>query len=340
MRMAQRFVASATLGIAVASIAGYAQSHDPKAAALMAEARKALGGEQKLASLKALSIRGSYRREGGLPPGGSGGGNTMMITMAGPGPGGDSPQSTGELEIDVAFPDKYIKVDAGTGMMAMTRTEGFEGDRPFSDVASSQPGLRIVNSRPADDPNAMQGALRRSREDLARLLLGLVAGVQPSFAVTYGYAGQAESPDGKADVIEVKGADDFAVRLFLDADSHQPLMLTYLAPEPRVMMRMSRGGGPPANVPSHSGPPPQTRTAEGLSPEEKERMDQLVKDAQAAPAKLIEYRVFFTDYREVNGLLLPHHIAKGTATKTTEEWEIKSFKVNPSFKADRFKVGS
>ena len=69
-------------------------------------------------------------------------------------------------------------------------------------------------------------------------------------------------------------------------------------------------------------------------------MDQLVKEAQAAPAKLIEYRMFFADFREVNGLVLPHHIASGTASKTTEEWEIKSYKVNPAIKADRFKVGS
>jgi hypothetical protein len=304
----------------------------------MALARKALGGEQKLASLKGLSIRGSYRRDGGLPPGAGGGAMNIMIT--GPGPAGDSPQSTGDLEIDIEFPDKYIKVDTGTGMMAMTRTEGFDGNRPFMDVASSQPGMRIINSRPGDDPNAVPMALRRTREDLARLLLGVIAGVQPSFAVTYGYAGQAESPDGKADVIEVKGPDDFAARLFLDAESHQPLMLSYLAPEPRVMMRTARGGGPPADVPSHSGPPPLARTAEGLSPEEKARMDQIVKDTQAAPAKLIEYRLFFTDFREVNGLMLPHHIARGTASKTTEEWEIKSYKINPAIKADRFKVGS
>ena len=55
---------------------------------------------------------------------------------------------------------------------------------------------------------------------------------------------------------------------------------------------------------------------------------------------MIEYRLFFTDFREVNGLSLPHHIARGTAEKTTEEWDIKSYKVNPTLKADRFKVGS
>ena len=82
------------------------------------------------------------------------------------------------------------------------------------------------------------------------------------------------------------------------------------------------------------------RTPEGLSPEEKERMDKAVKEAEAAPAKMVEFRMFFTDFREVGGLSLPHHIARGTADKTTEEWDIKSYKVNPVLKADRFKVGS
>jgi hypothetical protein len=338
MRKTQWFVASAMVAMGLVSTAGQGQSGDARAAAVMAQARAALGGEQKLASLKSLSIRGSYRRDASVPAGT--GGNTMMMVVSGAGPGGATPQLTGDLEIDVEFPDKYIKVDAGTGMMAITRTDGFEGERPFSDVASSQPGMRIVNSRPGDDPNAAPMALRRSREELARLLLGLTAGTQPAFAVTYSYAGLAESPDGKADVIDVKGADNFAARLFLDAESHRPLMLTYAAAEPRVVMRMARGDGPPKEVVSHGGPPPQTRTAEGLTPEEKARLDQIVKETQSAPAKLVEYRLFFTDFREVNGLRLPHHITTGTAATTTEEWDIKTYKVNPSIKADRFKVGS
>jgi hypothetical protein len=264
----------------------------------------------------------------------------MMMNGPGPAGAGGSAQLSGDIEIDVEFPDKYIKVDAGTGMMAMTRTEGFEGDRPFVDVASSQPGVRIIENRPGDDPVARQAALRRSREDLARLLLGVIAGTQPSFAVKYAYAGLAESPDGKADVIDVKGADNFAVRLFLDAHSHLPLMLTYIAPEPRMMIRTSRQGGPPPSGKARGGAPVTAGRPEGLSPEEKEQMDKAMKEAEAAPAKMVEYRVFFTDFREVNGLSLPHHIARGTAEKTTEEWDIKSYKVNPSLKADRFKVGS
>jgi hypothetical protein len=323
--------------------APFAQSSDAKATAVMAQARKALGGEQKLAALKALSIRGSYRRETQAPPGGGGGG-AIFIQMTGPGPGGPGGgpgggQMAGDLEIDVEYPDKYIKVDVGTGMMAMTRTEGFEGERPFADISSSQPGMRVVANRP-DDPAGRQLALRRSREDLARLLLGIVGGTQPSFAVTYSYAGQAESPDGKADVIDVKGAENFAARLFLDAQSHLPLMLTYMAPEPRMVVQTSREGGPGPQAMGHGGGPVTIRTPENLSPEEKERMQKAIQEAEATPAKTIEHRLFFTDFREVNGLSLPHRIVRGTAEKTTEEWDIKSYKVNPSLKADRFKVGS
>jgi hypothetical protein len=264
-----------------------------------------------------------------------------MITMSGPGPSGGGPtQLTGDIEIDVAFPDKYIKVDVGTGMMAMTRTEGFEGDRPFMDVTSSQPGMRIVLGRPEDDPAQRQGALRRSREDLARLLLGLIAGTQPAFPVTYTYAAQAESPDGKADVIDVKGPEGFAVRLFLDAESHLPLMLTYMAAEPRILLRTTgrRGGPPPAAAQGKAGN--VTSTPGALSPEEKERMDEVMKEAETTPAKLVEHRLFFSDFRAAGGLSLPHHITRESAGKTIEEWEIKSYQVSPSLKADRFMVGS
>jgi hypothetical protein len=340
MRMTNVMMTTGALVLVLGSgAAGREQTPDAKAGAVMAAARKALGGEQKLAALKGLSIRGTYRREMSAPTGGAGG--SVFISMIGPGPagGGGPTQLSGDLEIDVEYPDKYIKVDVGTGMMAMTRTEGFEGDRPFTDVTSSQPGMRVTTNRPGDDPGARQAALRRSQQDLARLLLGIVGGTQPAFAVTYTYAGQAESPDGRADVIDVKGADNFAARLFLDAQSHLPLMLTYVAPEPRMVVRTSREGGPPPTA-GHGAAQGTVRTPEGLSPEEKERMDKAMKDAEAAPAKMVEFRVFFTDFREVNGLSLPHHIARGTADKTTEEWDIKSYKVNPTLKADRFKVGS
>ena len=42
----------------------------------------------------------------------------------------------------------------------------------------------------------------------------------------------------------------------------------------------------------------------------------------------------------MDGVALPRRIARGTGAKTTEEWDVTSYKVNPPLKGDRFKVGS
>jgi hypothetical protein len=349
----------------IATMAGHAalavRSHgDPKADEVMAAARKALGGEKKIASVKGLALRADYRREvsGDAAMAGGGGGGTFI--MMGPGGGGTpaGPQQlTGKIEIDVALPDKYLRSDIGVSGFALTRTDGFEGTRPFVEVIPGNPGMRVQVDNPATDPARAKAALKRSHGDLARLMLGLVADTQPSFSATYTYTGQAESPDGKADVIDVTGPEDFKARLFIDTTTHLPLMLTYMDAEPRVVTRsMTRdaggggqhggtpatavagggtgGGGTPAGASPANTPPSQ------LTPEQREQLDKQVREAEATPPKMIEYRMFFSEYREVDGLMLPFRIARGRADKTTEEWDVKSYKLNPSIKADRFKVGS
>jgi hypothetical protein len=316
---------------------------DAKAAAVMSDVRKALGGEQKIASMKGLSLRADYRREIGALPGGGGGGT--FIVMGGPGAGGhgDGPQATGKIEIDFELPDRYIRSDIGSSGLSLTRTEGFEGTRPFIEIVPNSPGMRVQTDRPTADPARAKTALKRSNTDLARLLLGLTGGTQPGFAVSYAYGGVAESPDGKAHMIDVTGPEDFKARLFVDTETHLPLMLTYIEAEPRMVMRTmtrdgaSGGGDGPARVavPAGAGGAPPA-----LTPEEQAEIDKQRKEAEATPARMIEYRLFFSDYKKVDGVALPHRIARGTASKTTEEWDVTAYRVNPSIKPDRFKVGS
>ena len=325
-----------------------------KAATVMADVRKALGGEQKIAAMKGAD----YRREMSAGPGGGG---MTVVMMGGAGATSGSQQTTGKIEIDLDLPDKYLRTDIGSAAFGMTRTDGFEASRPFLEVVPNTPGMRIQIDNPASDPARAKVALKRSQTDLARLYLGLTGGTLPGFAVTYAYGGQAESPDGKADIIDVTGPDDFKARLFVDAETHLPLMLTYMEPEARVVMRtMGRegaggrsGGLGPVVVPggSAAAPPAGTAHASGsspartaamaeLTPEQREEIEKQMREAETTPPKLVEYRLFFSDYRKVDGVSLPHHIARGLGAKTTEEWEITSYKLNPSFKADRFKVGS
>lgn len=316
---------------------------DAKAAGIMKQAREALGGESKLALLKALSLRAEFRRE--LTGPGPGGGGGVVVMM---GPGGSmtgSGQVTGTVAIDVSFPDRFYREESSTGGMALTRIDGFEGERPFVDIASNSPGTRIMASNPADDPVRAKAALKRSNAELARLLLGLIAGTHAGMPVTYAYAGQAESSDTIADVIDVRGPDDFKARLFIDSATHLPLMLTYVEPEPRaIRMTVPRGrdGSSESGPTRRVGPAGAThsQSLEQLSPGERAEIDKQIQAAQAAPAKLTEFRMFFSDYRKVGGVSLPHHISRATAEKTIEEWDVKEYRVNPEIKADRFKVGT
>jgi hypothetical protein len=97
----------------------------------------------------------------------------------------------------------------------------------------------------------------------------------------YTYAGDAEAPGGKADVLDVKGEKNFAARLFLDQKTHRPLMLTYLGRKPRVVTSMSTDGPP-----------------------SEQDLEKKIKEAEATAAE-VEFQVRFLDYKGVNGILLP-----------------------------------
>jgi hypothetical protein len=333
-------------GIVGASFAAYTHAQgqaDAKAASVVRDMRRALGGEEKIAGIRSLSLRADYRRELGAPPGGGGG--TTVVMMGGPGaathPAGG--QSTGTIEIDVELPDRYLRSDIGSGGFSMTRTEGFEGARPFVEVVPNSPGMRVQIDNPLADPARAKMALKRSNTELARLFLCLTGGALPGFPLSYAYGGVAESPDGKADIIDVSGPEGFKARLFVDTESHLPLMLTYIEPEVRMVMRTMtrddasgrRGDSPPRTASSASG-----SVQSALTPEQRAEIEAQRKEAEATPPKMIEHKLFFSEHRKVDDVLLPHRIARGTADKTSEEWEITSYKVNASIKADRFKIGS
>lgn len=325
-----------------------AGGEDAKANGVLAAARKALGGERRLASLKGLSIRTDFRREASTPFSGGGGGT--FVVMGGGGRMDAGGQITGSIEIDLLLPDRFYRSESGSGGFSLTRIDGFEGDRPFMDLIADSPGTRVAIDRPADDPARAKALLRRTNTDLARLLLGMIAGTQPGLAATYTYVGQAESPDGTAHVIDVTGAHDFKARLFIDTVTNLPLMLTYTEAEVRpIRMTMTHGAAPPTRA-DGAGASGSTARRDGstsrvagvpnLTPEQQAELDKQIAAAEAEPPKLVEYRMFFADYREVSGISLPHRISRGTAEKTVEEWDVKDYKVNPNISLDRFKVGS
>lgn len=267
----------------------------------MAAARAALGGDTKIASVKTFIANGRTRQVRGE--------NLVPI----------------EFEIQAELPDKYSRRDEFPAQDAGPVTSGFAGDAlvliPRPAPPPPRPGM------PAPPPQQQEMMLRartmQAKQDFARLLLGMFAGTTAAFPVTYVYAGQAEAPQGKADVIDVKGPANFAARLFV-ADSGLPIMLSW-----QPQMGGPGPGGPPQGAatpaPPAGGTPPPAAAPNTAAPGGP-------PGAKPAP----EQRLFFADYRDVDGLKLPFRIRRAAGSETTEETVFDRYRINAKVDPRRF----
>jgi hypothetical protein len=285
--------------VAACATSAPAQDKTERAEELIEQARVALGGD-KIKSIQSLSLSGKYRRI--LQP--------------------DMPEMSGEMEIDFLLPDKYMKTETMSmpvGDGYITRIDGINGDQTFRDSKTTGGGMVVIRRPAADDPQGQANEARALRAEFARNLFSFILAAPPTFPVEYSYVGEAEAEDGRAEVIDVKGADGFAVRLFLDKQTHRPLMLSYRARQPRIGM--------------------VTRRIEGGREDAEKAAREAEKHSQTEQpeAKEVEMQVFFSEYHSVDGVTLPHQITRSADGKVNEEWELKKFKINPQLKPDRFK---
>jgi hypothetical protein len=266
----------------VGAISASRQPHD--ATAVLAAARTALGGEARLSAIKTFIANGRTRQVRGD--------NLVPI----------------EFEIQAELPDKYSRRDEFPAQDAGPATVGFVGEAlvliPRPVPPPPKPGAPPAT---AQQETMLRGRMMAAKQDFARLMLGMFASSSPTFPLAFTYAGQAEAPQGKADVLDVKGPANFSGRLFVDSATHLPLMLTWQGAAP------PRPGGPP---PGASSSPP------GPSP-------------QAPPAP-VEQRMFFADYRDVDGVRLPFRIRRAAGTETTEETTFDRFRLNAKLDPRRF----
>jgi len=276
---------------------------DPKAQDVLKQARAALGGEAALAKVQSLTVTGSSRRTFG------------------------EREVTADVTLDALFPDKYKRTeDVGIqGGPSFTRVSAVNGSEVWDDSTNrgggggfrfGGPGGQGGQGAPAgrqvteeDRQRFRQMQERRMKGEFARY--ALIWLLKTDAAVTYG--GVAEAPDGKADVLDVKPVDAPEMKLFVDQASHKPLMLTYEGLMPRVAF--NRNGQRP-------------------TPEEIEKM-------RNTPPQQVTFEVHFTDYKKVDGVLLPHTITQGTNGTVNEEFTIEKYKLNAPLKPEQFvKKGS
>ena len=341
--------------LALGSIASSQAEDAAKGASLLAEARKALGGEDKLAAVKRLQVKGEMRR---------GQGNNTL---------------EGDTEVFLELPDKFRRNESlsiGPGLGGIDRVEvlngndvwdennsggagrfgrgGFGGGGDFGGGArggdfgggfrrggGGQNGAGDQGAAQGIDPERLKELqLRNRRAEVSRLLLALLLTTDSPVA----WIGTAQSPEGTADVLEVKSADGTATRLFLDSTTHIPLMMTWSGGGQRGGRGGQggfRGRGDAAAQASAPQGAPQSGGAEPAAPPPGPQGGAAVDTVQgrrgrgagAAPATL---EMHLSEYKVVNGVKLPHLITRGTNGQTAEEWAIKSYRINPTFKGNTF----
>jgi hypothetical protein len=335
------------LGVVVAALAlgsvGSAQTEDAvKGAALLAEARKALGGEDKLAAVKRLQVKGEIRR---------GQGNLNL---------------EGDAEVFLELPDKFRRNESlslGPGGPGIDRVEVLNGNEVWDQNSGGdgrfgrggfggggfggrggdfgggrrgggQNAGGDQAAAPNIDPERLKELqLRNRRAEVARLLLAFLLWTDSPVV----WIGTAQSPDGTADVLEVRPADGTPTRLFLDSTTHMPLMMTWGGGGQRGGRGgqgggRGRGDGAPQNGAAQGGAAQGGGAGQGGA-----AVDTIQgrrgRGAGGAPAAI---EMHLSEYKVVNGIKLPHLMTRGTNGETAEEWVIKSYRINPTFKGNTF----
>ncbi len=273
---------------------------------VLAELRAALGGEDKLAAVKSVSIEGQVSRS--RPDGTSG---------------------TSDFELAFELPDKYMRSDVygNVGGTELKRRSGFNGGESFEEMDAPPmmggggmhvmrlgPGAAAAggHASPEQLEKQRQLNLASSRREFARLAVGMLGTSFSPLPVEFKYAGQAEAADGKADVLELQGPEGFAAKLFVDSTTHLPLMLSWMDREP---MRMQITGSMPSQ----------------------EEMAQRMKEAEAN-RRTVEYRMFYADFKNVSGVNLPTKVQRMMDGLPYEEMAFEKIKVNTKIDARKFQV--
>ena len=292
-----------------------------RVSSIIAGARKALGGEDKVAGLKTLIAEGPFRR--------SMGGRDME----------------GTVTVTLARPDKMHRLEemAMGGMVGgptIERTMVLNGTTAWEDTQNRGGmggGMRIMIAGPGQGPGGTGGPtpeqmnearVRRMRVQMQRLTAALLADAGTQWVD----AGVAESPEGKADILETKEETGRTLRLFIDQNSKLPLMVQYQDPKPMMMINGGPGRGPggPGGPPPPPGAPGDGPRPQMTPEEVQKRMEEMRRN----PPQLGTYALHLSDFKKVDGIMLPHRIETSLDGEPNEEWTIEKYKVNSTIKAD------
>jgi hypothetical protein len=290
---------------------------------ILAATRQALGGE-KLAAIRTLTMSGRTRRVRGN--------NLVPI----------------EFEISLELPNKYLRRDESPFEEADPTSVGFNGDEliqapaPAMPQLAARPAARPGGPAPAAPTPEQLAAQRRSRvmtikQDFVRMALGMFADSFATYPLTFAWAAVAEAPQGKADALDVRGANNFLMRFFINSQTRQPIMVSWTLPPTNVIVTVPGQPAPPTVAPGAvvvTGPAAPLATA--TQAEKDAYAKEVLAIRQKAQATPVEHRVYYADYRDVDGVQLPFRFRRAIGPDTTEETTVDRYRINQKIAPERF----
>ncbi len=310
---------------------------DEKALAIVKQARLAIGGDQSIAEVRSMIIKGNTTHTFKLESG--------------------ARTEQGELEIAMQLPDKLTKMvkigrHDGEGEKIMERKHdvvvmrgegpaGGEGAQRFvirkkdganeeiDRVAPGKDGEFVTSDgkkvfvRKADgeaiekivvhgDKEAMMTERSAPRQnELLRLSLGLLLSAPQGMDVVYTFAGEGDVDGTAVNIVNAEFAGS-NVKLYISKASSLPVMVSYLGHAPNVIR------------------------FEKTLPDAGEPKDKVFFRQTVDVPAMAEVQLRFSDYRSTNGVQLPYRWTTSVAGQTTEVLDVTGYDVNPANIAEKF----
>jgi hypothetical protein len=303
------------------------------AAKILAAARAAMGGDA-LAATTSLAATGRL----------------VKFTTG-------APTDPSDFEMAMELPDKFFRKDviAVISDNTISRTAGFNGDglieaieTPpglFGGMAASGTGRVMVRSgdgattfgsmgappSPEAAAASRKASVLANKQDFARLTLGLFAASFTSYPLEFAMDTPAATADGKSNVIVVKGEGDFVAKLFVDRDSHLPVMLTWMAREPIVRNMSTRTMAP-------GGATVVTATGGTFVSGDGQAPAQAAAPAPPEERRIVEFKMAYGEYKVTGGVKMPTHMLRTIDGKQVDELVLDKIALNPKIDGKKFDV--
>ncbi len=338
---------------------GQAKS-DAKALELLRQAREAIGGEAAINAVQSLSMKGKLHKNLAMM------GRTESIDGNIESAFILPNQFFKKLELISRNADGTAGTGTKTEMKVLVRADKnvVVASNDANKSVFTVEDQKIPASGAVKVEKSISAHAERSTNDFANQMIGLLLSVPAGFDANYSYLGESSVDGTSSEILGVTGTNALDVKVYLDKSTHLPVGLSFLghkAPNVVVFKHSSDGApAPTGNVTIvRSGTPTseagtkqvivnaekviiigkdadQTQSQAPLSNEDLMRIQ---KQTESADTKIadIEITLKFSDYRSVNGLLLPFRTIQTRGGQPDEETTVESYEINVPNIAEKFK---